>query len=156
MTRYPTIPLRPATTPTPLAENGKRFFIWTIGCQMNEADSAKVAAMLLEVGYRPTEQEDDADIIVLNSCVVRQAAEDKVSGKLNYLARLKREKPEMQRRAQERPVLRVRARSATTTSSQTPRARDRPPAAADRRVCRPSRLSRSSPSRPYRFRARAR
>jgi tRNA-2-methylthio-N6-dimethylallyladenosine synthase len=91
----PRLTLHPATAPRRLPPNGKHFFIWTIGCQMNEADSAKVAAMLLEVGYRPTEQEDDADIIVLNSCVVRQAAEDKVSGKLNYLARLKREKPEM-------------------------------------------------------------
>jgi tRNA-2-methylthio-N6-dimethylallyladenosine synthase len=91
----PQITLHPATAPRRLPANGKRFFIWTIGCQMNEADSAKVAAMLLEVGYRPTEREEDADIVVLNSCVVRQAAEDKVAGKLNSLVRLKREKPEM-------------------------------------------------------------
>ena len=91
------IPLapHPATAPPRLAPNGKRFFIWTIGCQMNEADSAKVAAMLQEVGYRRTEDETDADIVVLNSCVVRQAAEDKVAGKLNSLARLKRERPQM-------------------------------------------------------------
>jgi tRNA-2-methylthio-N6-dimethylallyladenosine synthase len=95
VTCQPTIPLRPATTPAPLAENGKRFFIWTIGCQMNEADSAKIAGMLQEVGYRPTEAEDEADIVVLNSCVVRQAAEDKVAGKLNSLIRLKRSKPEV-------------------------------------------------------------
>jgi tRNA-2-methylthio-N6-dimethylallyladenosine synthase len=62
---------------------------------MNEADSAKVAAILQEVGYRPTEAEDDADIVVLNSCVVRQAAEDKVAGKLNSLMRLKRVRPEV-------------------------------------------------------------
>lgn len=62
---------------------------------MNEADSAKVASMLQEVGYRRTDNEQDADIVVLNSCVVRQAAEDKVAGKLNALARLKRQKPEM-------------------------------------------------------------
>jgi tRNA-2-methylthio-N6-dimethylallyladenosine synthase len=97
----PIIPLVPETpapvavSPQRLPPNGKRFFIWTIGCQMNEADSAKVAAMLQEVGYERTEQEDDADIVVLNSCVVRQAAEDKVAGKLNSLARLKRLKPEM-------------------------------------------------------------
>ncbi len=78
-----------------MASNGKRFFIWTIGCQMNEADSAKVAAMLQEVGYRPTDVEDEADIVVLNSCVVRQAAEDKVAGKLNSLIRLKRKRPEV-------------------------------------------------------------
>jgi tRNA-2-methylthio-N6-dimethylallyladenosine synthase len=91
----PVIELHPATSPARMAPNGKRFFIWTIGCQMNEADSAKVAAMLQEVGYRPTDVEDDADIVVLNSCVVRQAAEDKVAGKLNSLIRLKRQKPEV-------------------------------------------------------------
>jgi tRNA-2-methylthio-N6-dimethylallyladenosine synthase len=64
-------------------------------CQMNEADSAKVAATLQEVGYRRTEHEEDADIVVLNSCVVRQAAEDKVAGKLNSLIRLKRENPDV-------------------------------------------------------------
>ncbi|MER3436330.1 MAG: tRNA (N6-isopentenyl adenosine(37)-C2)-methylthiotransferase MiaB [Chloroflexota bacterium] len=89
------IPLHPAASPQPLAENGKRFFIWTIGCQMNEADSAKIAAMLQEVGYRPTDSESEADIVVLNSCVVRQAAEDRVAGKLNSLIRLKRERPEV-------------------------------------------------------------
>ncbi len=62
---------------------------------MNEADSAKVASMLQEVGYQRTNDEQDADIVVLNSCVVRQAAEDRVAGKLNSLARLKRQKPEM-------------------------------------------------------------
>jgi tRNA-2-methylthio-N6-dimethylallyladenosine synthase len=62
---------------------------------MNEADSAKIAAMLQEVGYRPTEEEEEADIVVLNSCVVRQAAEDKVAGKLNALIGLKRRRPEM-------------------------------------------------------------
>src|SRR5690606_35735052 len=39
----------------PIPENGKKFFIWTMGCQMNEADSQKVAAMLQEVGYRKAE-----------------------------------------------------------------------------------------------------
>ncbi|HEV2108577.1 MAG TPA: tRNA (N6-isopentenyl adenosine(37)-C2)-methylthiotransferase MiaB [Thermomicrobiales bacterium] len=91
----PTIPLQPVTSPARLSPNGKHFFIWTIGCQMNEADSAKVASMLQEVGYRRTDDEQDADIVVLNSCVVRQAAEDKVAGKLHALARLKRQRPEM-------------------------------------------------------------
>lgn len=99
MLTKPVIPLTPLesprVSPPRLPPNGKRFFIWTIGCQMNEADSAKVAAMLQEVGYTKTDDENDADIVVLNSCVVRQAAEDKVAGKLNNLARLKRQKPEM-------------------------------------------------------------
>jgi len=91
------IPLSPVAAP-PVAStpNGKRFHMWTIGCQMNEADSAKVAAMLQEVGYVPTDSEQDANVIVLNSCVVRQAAEDKVAGKLGALARVKRERPDVQ------------------------------------------------------------
>ena len=57
------IPLRPADlAPHRIAQpeqpNGKRFHIWTIGCQMNEADSAKVAAMLQEVGYRADRDRD--------------------------------------------------------------------------------------------------
>ncbi|HEV2128127.1 MAG TPA: tRNA (N6-isopentenyl adenosine(37)-C2)-methylthiotransferase MiaB [Thermomicrobiales bacterium] len=95
MSTSPLIQIQPKTSPARLPRNGKRFYIWTIGCQMNEADSAKVAAMLQEVGYEPTRSEDDADIVVLNSCVVRQAAEDKVSGKLNSLVRLKRNRPEV-------------------------------------------------------------
>ncbi len=91
----PTISLRPAASPAPLPLNGKRFHVWTIGCQMNEADSAKIAATLQEAGYASTAQETEADIVILNSCVVRQAAEDKVSGKLNALIRLKRERPDI-------------------------------------------------------------
>lgn len=92
MHRQP-IALQPAASPAPLPYNGKHFHVWTIGCQMNEADSAKIAATLQEAGYTSTEEEDDADIVILNSCVVRQAAEDKVAGKLNSLIRLKRERP---------------------------------------------------------------
>ena len=97
----PIIPLMPhpepelAVSPNRLPANGKRFLMWTIGCQMNEADSAKIAAMLQEAGYARTDTEDEADIVVLNSCVVRQAAEDKVAGKLGSLARRKRANPDM-------------------------------------------------------------
>ena len=62
---------------------------------MNEADSSRVTAMLLEAGYQATDSEEDADIVVLNSCVVRQAAEDKVAGRLTSLVRQKRARPEM-------------------------------------------------------------
>ncbi len=74
---------------------GKSYLVWTIGCQMNEAESAKVEAMLAQVGYSRTEQEDQADVIVLNSCVVRQAAEDKVAGKIGSLLRAKRNNPDL-------------------------------------------------------------
>jgi tRNA-2-methylthio-N6-dimethylallyladenosine synthase len=95
MLRQPTIPLRSAASPAPLPPHGKRFHVWTIGCQMNEADSARIAATLQEAGYTATADEQDADIVVLNSCVVRQAAEVKVAGKLNSLIRLKRQRPEV-------------------------------------------------------------
>ncbi len=62
---------------------------------MNEADSFRVGAMLQEAGYRPVESETGADIVILNSCVVRQAAEEKVAGRLNSLIREKRHRPEM-------------------------------------------------------------
>jgi tRNA-2-methylthio-N6-dimethylallyladenosine synthase len=95
MSERPIIPLQATASPARLPRNGKRFHLWTIGCQMNEADSAKIAATLQEAGYAPTADEEDADIVILNSCVVRQAAEDKVSGKLNSLIRLKRERPDL-------------------------------------------------------------
>jgi tRNA-2-methylthio-N6-dimethylallyladenosine synthase len=95
MVHRTTIALHSAASPVRLPSNGKQFHVWTIGCQMNEADSAKIAATLQEAGYTPTADERDADIVILNSCVVRQAAEDKVAGKLNSLIRLKRERPEV-------------------------------------------------------------
>lgn len=73
----------------------KNYLVWTIGCQMNEAESSKIEAMLAQVGYSRTEQEDQADVIVLNSCVVRQAAEDKVAGKIGSLVRVKRNNPDL-------------------------------------------------------------
>ncbi|CCF84810.1 (Dimethylallyl)adenosine tRNA methylthiotransferase miaB [Nitrolancea hollandica Lb] len=60
---------------------------------MNEAESAKAAAMLRQAGYLQTVSENEADIVIVNSCVVRQAAEDKVAGKVGSLARLKRANP---------------------------------------------------------------
>ena len=66
------------------------YHIWTIGCQMNVADSNHVAAELERIGYRPTEAMDDADIVVLNTCVVRQSAEDKGIGKASNLKPWKR------------------------------------------------------------------
>ncbi len=74
--------------------NQKRYHIWTIGCQMNEADSGRVAAELDALGYAPTSEAGDADVIVLNTCVVRQTAEDRAVGRLWSLRPLKQEHPE--------------------------------------------------------------
>lgn len=72
-----------------------RFYIWTIGCQMNKADSERLASNLENLGYRQVERAEEADIIVLNSCSVRQSAEDKVINKLSNLKALKRKRPDV-------------------------------------------------------------
>jgi tRNA-2-methylthio-N6-dimethylallyladenosine synthase len=71
------------------------YHIWTIGCQMNKAESERIAARFEELGYKAAKSVNDADLIVLNSCVVRQSAEDRVINKLHDLKHLKKEKPEM-------------------------------------------------------------
>jgi tRNA-2-methylthio-N6-dimethylallyladenosine synthase len=70
------------------------YHIWTIGCQMNAADSRRAAESLERLGYRWTKRADAADLIVLNTCVVRQSAEDKVLGRLSSLKPLKKKHPE--------------------------------------------------------------
>jgi len=71
------------------------YYIWTIGCQMNDADSRRAAEELQRLGYLPTPKADVADLILLNTCVVRQKAEDKVYGRLSSLKPLKERRPEI-------------------------------------------------------------
>ena len=68
------------------------YNIWTIGCQMNEADARRLSDELDLVGFAPSDSVDQADLVVLYSCVVRQAAENKVHGQLLRL--LTYEEPE--------------------------------------------------------------
>lgn len=72
-----------------------KYYLWTIGCQMNMADSRRAAEELEKLGYRKARQPEAADLVVLNTCVVRQSAEEKVLGRLTSLAGLKRRRPEM-------------------------------------------------------------
>ncbi|TFH37298.1 MAG: tRNA (N6-isopentenyl adenosine(37)-C2)-methylthiotransferase MiaB [Anaerolineales bacterium] len=72
-----------------------RYHVWTAGCQMNVADSQRVASTLEKLGYQATEQAENADIIVLNTCVVRQSAEDKAHGRLTSLKPLKERNPDL-------------------------------------------------------------
>jgi tRNA-2-methylthio-N6-dimethylallyladenosine synthase len=72
-----------------------KYHIWTEGCQMNVADSQRVASALERLGYAMTRQPDEADVIVLNTCVVRQSAEDKAYGRLHSLRPLKDARPEL-------------------------------------------------------------
>ncbi|HVU32667.1 MAG TPA: tRNA (N6-isopentenyl adenosine(37)-C2)-methylthiotransferase MiaB [Opitutaceae bacterium] len=71
-----------------------RVHIKTYGCQMNERDSEAVAAMLRSRGYRIVPDEDDCDILLLNTCSVRDAAEQKAIGKAGYLQQRKRKQPD--------------------------------------------------------------
>jgi tRNA-2-methylthio-N6-dimethylallyladenosine synthase len=71
------------------------YYLWTIGCQMNVADSRRVSEELERIGYRSVDRPHDADLILLNTCVVRQSAEDKVTGRLTSLVGLKRRKPQV-------------------------------------------------------------
>jgi tRNA-2-methylthio-N6-dimethylallyladenosine synthase len=72
-----------------------RYLVWTAGCQMNVADSQRVAAALERLGYSATDSPEQADVVVLNTCVVRQSAEDKAYGWLTSLRPLKARRPEM-------------------------------------------------------------
>jgi len=70
-----------------------KYHIWTEGCQMNVADSQRVGSALEHLGYNQTEQIEAADVIVMNTCVVRQSAEDKAYGRLSSLKPLKQKNP---------------------------------------------------------------
>lgn len=70
-----------------------RFFIHTYGCQMNVRDSEAVGAVLEAAGHTRVASEDEAELVIVNSCSVREKAEDKAIGKLGLLCATKRERP---------------------------------------------------------------
>ena len=72
-----------------------RVFIKTYGCQMNERDSEQVARMLMARGYQMTQSEHDADVVLLNTCSVRDMAEQKAIGKMGMMSRLRDGRPHM-------------------------------------------------------------
>jgi tRNA-2-methylthio-N6-dimethylallyladenosine synthase len=73
----------------------RRYNIWTVGCQMNEADSRRMAQQLEFAGLQPADSPELADVVVLNTCVVRQQAENKAVGKLGAIQAIKNERPGM-------------------------------------------------------------
>ena len=73
----------------------KKYHVWTEGCQMNVADSQRLGSALERLGYEFTGKAEDADVIVLNTCVVRQSAEDKAYGRLSSLRPLKTSNPSL-------------------------------------------------------------
>ena len=71
----------------------QKYYLWTVGCQMNKADSEKLAAGFDRLGMKATEHIDRADIVVINTCSVRQRSEDRAYSKLGRVRELKAQKP---------------------------------------------------------------
>ena len=70
-------------------EKKLKYYILTMGCQLNENDSEKLCGMVEEMGYNLTEDYTEADLVLFNTCCVRENAEDKLFGKLGELKRIK-------------------------------------------------------------------
>lgn len=75
--------------------NTMKYHIWTEGCQMNTADSQRLASALEALGYEAAEKPENADVVVLNTCMVRQSAEDRALGRLGSLKPAKKKNPNM-------------------------------------------------------------
>ena len=75
--------------------NTKKLFIQTIGCQMNVYDSEKIVDLLKPMGYQPSDTLAEADLVVLNTCAIREKAEQKAFSFLGRLTELKRRNPGM-------------------------------------------------------------
>ena len=69
-----------------------KYSIFTMGCQLNENDSEKLCGMIEQMGYKKTENFNDADLVLFNTCCVRENAEDKLFGKLGEIKRVKESK----------------------------------------------------------------
>ncbi len=72
-----------------------KYFIVTYGCQMNVHESEKIAAILEKLGYQPCEKREEADIIVFNTCAIREGAEERVFGNVGNLKKLKKAKKDL-------------------------------------------------------------
>ena len=66
-----------------------KYYILTMGCQLNENDSEKLCGMMEQMGYLQTEQYQEADLVLFNTCCVRENAEDRLFGKLGELKKVK-------------------------------------------------------------------
>jgi tRNA-2-methylthio-N6-dimethylallyladenosine synthase len=76
-----------------MPDGQKRVFVQTMGCQMNEHDTERILAHLKSLGYRPTERQEEADLVFLNTCTVRDRSEQKVYSILGTFGELKRQNP---------------------------------------------------------------
>ncbi len=103
----------------------RRFYVRTYGCQMNEHDSERIAGVLAADGMEPTDDLDEADVVVLNTCCIRENADNKLYGHLGDLKALKAERPGLQIAVggclaqKDREGVRERAPSSTSCSART-------------------------------------
>jgi len=74
---------------------GKHYLIQTYGCQGNEADSETMKGILEQIGFKETIEEEKADLIILNTCAIRENAENRVFGELGRLKKYKRKNPDL-------------------------------------------------------------
>ncbi|MDY7103404.1 MAG: radical SAM protein [Actinomycetota bacterium] len=74
----------------------RRYHLRTFGCQMNEHDSERIAGLLEAEGMEPTADVEDADVVVLNTCCIRENADNKLYGQLGHLKSLKASRPDLQ------------------------------------------------------------
>jgi tRNA-2-methylthio-N6-dimethylallyladenosine synthase len=79
-----------------VTDGARRFHIRTFGCQMNEHDSERIAGLLVAEGYEPTDDVERADVVVLNTCCIRENADNKLYGNLGHLKTLKDARPGLQ------------------------------------------------------------
>jgi len=82
--------------PTSPADEPRRYFVRTFGCQMNEHDSERIAGLLAEDGMVATDDVESADVVVLNTCCIRENADTRLYGTLGHLKSLKDRRPDLQ------------------------------------------------------------
>ncbi len=85
-------PEHPAAEP----QLARRFYVRTYGCQMNEHDSERIAGLLASEGMEATDDLESADVVVLNTCCIRENADNRLYGQLGHLKALKQERPGLQ------------------------------------------------------------
>jgi tRNA-2-methylthio-N6-dimethylallyladenosine synthase len=90
-----TIPLHPADGPTPEIGEKRRFYLESFGCQMNVYDTEGMARLLADHGYTRVEQPEEADVLLVNTCSVREHAEERTLNRLVVLTRQKNERPDV-------------------------------------------------------------
>ncbi|HLU86388.1 MAG TPA: hypothetical protein VKZ44_01460, partial [Taishania sp.] len=81
-----------STTPS---SNGKRLYVESYGCQMNFSDSEVVASIMTNEGYTTTRNIDEADVVLINTCSIRENAETRVRNRLTEFKKRKSDQPEL-------------------------------------------------------------